>query len=269
MADDDILLFERRGSVGLLTFNRPEQMNSLNKAMFRALLARLDSLRSDLETRVVVLTGNGRMFCAGADLKTGPEPWHPEVGTAANGIATVGWYGEVIQQLRRVPQPVIAAVNGAAAGGGFSISLACDIRIGSPSARFACSFVQLGLGGGEMGTSFFLPRLIGSANAAELMYTGRIVEAEEALAMGLLSRIVPAERLLDEATEFAAGIAAKVSPLALRLTKEALTESLNGLSLEAALKIEGRNQILATHTADAAEARAAFFEKRAPAWTDH
>lgn len=269
MADDEILTFERRGPVGLLTFNRPDQMNSLNQPMFRALLARLDDLRSDLATRVVVLTGNGRMFCAGADLKSPQQPWHAEVGSVANGIATVGWYGEVIQRLRRIPQPVIAAVNGAAAGGGFSISLACDMRIGSPAARFACSFVQIGLGGGEMGTSFFLPRLVGSANAAELMYTGRIVEAEEALSMGLLSRIVPAERLLDEALELAGNIAAKVSPLALRLTKEALTESLNGLSLDAALKLEGRNQILASQTTDAAEARGAFLERRAPSWTDH
>lgn len=266
---EDILLFERRGPVGLVTLNRPESMNSLNHAMFRDLLAFLARCEDDYETRVLVLTGAGRMFCAGADLKTGPETWHPGVGSVANGLATVGAYGDVVRRLRRIPQPIIAAVNGAAAGGGFSIALGCDMRFGSPAARFACSYVQVGLGGGEMGSSFFLPRLLGSARAADLMYTGRVVEAEEALQMGIISRIVPAETLVDEAVATAQTMAEKVAPFALRVTKEVLTESLNGLSLDAALKMEGRNQILASHTDDAKEARSAFLEKRPAGWRDY
>ena len=266
--DDEILLFERRGEVGMLTLNRPDQMNTLNQDMLRQLLDRLEQLEADFETRVLVVTGAGRMFCAGADLKAPPKPWRQDVGKVASMMANADAFGEVVRRMRRIPQPIIAAVNGAAAGGGFALAFAADMRLASPAARFACSFGQAGLTGAEMGSSFFLHHLIGPANAADLMYTARVVESEEALTMGLVSRVVPADRLLDESLELAESMITKLTPFALRMTKEALTENVNGLSLDAALKLEGRQQILASHTEDQVEARAAFAEKRRPVWRD-
>jgi len=264
------LLWEPQGPIGVLTLNRPERLNALDHGLVRALRAFFDERATDYTTRVIVVTGAGRAFCAGLDLKArGTQgAWHEGVGPVQDAYAFQEAIAELIVRMRRCPQPLIAAVNGAAAGGGFSIALACDLRFGSPAARFACSFLNLGLGGGDMGTSYFLPRLVGSAHAADLLYSGRIVESDEALAMGLLNAVVPAEDLLDVCIARARGIVERASPLGLRLTKEVLNETVAGIGLETALKLENRNQILATQTADAAEAARAWIERRSPLWRD-
>ena len=162
---------------------------------------------------------------------------------------------DLVVQMRRCPQPLIAAVNGAATGGGLSIAIACDMRIGTENARFACSFLNLGLGGADVGSSYHLPKIVGAAHAADLLYSGRIVDADEAKEMGLITQIVPQERLIETAVAMSERILRKASPMGLRLTKEVLNETVTGISLENALKLENRNQILASQTADAREAR--------------
>ncbi len=267
---EPILRFEREGALGVLTLDRSERLNALNYEMVRLLLAFFAERQDDYETRLIILTGEGRGFCAGLDLKAGGEqgPWQPGVGPVHNSYAFQESIADIVSRMRRIPQPLIAAVNGPATGGGFSLALACDMRIGTPFSRFACSFLNLGLGGGDMGTSYFLPRLVGSAHAADLLYSGRIVNADEALSMGLISRIVEPTDLLAEARLMANGILQKASPMGLRLTKEILNESLSGISLEAQLKLENRNQILASQTADSTEALRAWSEKASPRWKD-
>lgn len=266
----DELLFERRGPIGVLTLNRPERLNALNHVMVAGLRAFFDERHTDYETRMIVVTGAGRGFCAGFDLKASGEqgPWRQGLGPVHDAYAFQEDIADIIVKMRRCPQPLIAAVNGPATGGGFSIALGCDMRIATAEARFACSFLNLGLGGGDMGTSYHLPKLVGSAHAADLLYSGRIVDADEAKGMGLISRIVEREELLPAAISMAEGIVAKASPMGLRLTKEVLNETVAGISLEGALKLENRNQILAGQTADSKESLQAWHEKRQPVWQD-
>jgi enoyl-CoA hydratase/carnithine racemase len=264
------LHFESRGPIGILTLNRPERLNAIDHAMLRALRSFFDARHRDFANRVIVITGAGRGFCAGFDLKAGPEqgPWQPGVGPVQDSLTFQEDIADLMVKMRECPQALIAAVNGPAAGGGLSIALACDMRIGTEHARFACSYLNLGLGGADVGSSYFLPKVVGMAHAADLLYSGRIVDAEEALAMGLIARIVERDDLLATALALADGIVRKASPLGLRLTKQVLNETVNGISLQAALKLENRNQILASQTQDAREARQAWAEKRDPAWRD-
>ena len=212
----------------------------------------------------------GRGFCAGLDLKAGGEQgqWQPGAGPVQDSYTFQEDIADLVVQMRRCPQPLIAAVNGAATGGGLSIAIACDMRIGTENARFACSFLNLGLGGADVGSSYHLPKIVGAAHAADLLYSGRIVDAAEAREMGLITQIVPQERLIETAVAMSERILRKASPMGLRLTKEVLNETVTGISLENALKLENRNQILASQTADAREARTAWAEKRDPVWTD-
>lgn len=260
--------FEQRGSTGILTLNRPERLNAIDHEMLRALRAFFDERKRDFATRIIVITGAGRGFCAGLDLKAGNSAWQPGVGQVADSLTFQEDIAELMAKMRECPQPLIAAVNGPATGGGLSIAIASDMRIGTEHARFACSYLNLGLGGADVGSSYFLPKLVGASHAADMLYSGRIVDAPEAREMGLLSRIVGQEELLPAALGVADGILRKASPLGLRLTKQVLNETVNGIPLETALKLENRNQILASQTADAAEARQAWFEKREPQWRD-
>jgi enoyl-CoA hydratase/carnithine racemase len=221
---------------------------------------------------VVVVTGAGRGFCSGFDLKAaaGGEngPWQEGLGALQHQYRMQQAYGDLIVRLRRIPQPLIAAVNGAAAGGGLSIALACDLRIAAPEAKFNCAFTRIGLGGGEMGSSYFLPKLLGSALAAELMYTGRMVYAPEALEIGLVSRLVEREQLLDAALDLAREMIDSATPFGLRLTKEVFDQVQSGMSLETVVHIENRNQVLATQTKDAAAAMAAWADEKKPKYRD-
>lgn len=265
---DSPINFEKRGPIGLLTLNRPERLNAIDHGMLRALRAFFDERHRDFETRVIVITGNGRGFCAGLDLKMDDGPWQPGVGPVQNVYTFQEDIADLMVKMRSCPQPLIAAVNGPATGGGLSISIACDMRIGTENARFACSYLNLGLGGADVGSSYFLPKIAGSAHAADMLYSGRIVDANEAKEMGLITKILPQEELVPTAFSIADGIVRKASPFGLRLTKQALNETVTGISLDNALKIENRNQILASQTEDAREARQAWAEKREPVWKD-
>ena len=211
---------------------------------------------------MVVLTGAGRGFCAGLDL-------HGYGGTrvrprrAEAGFATQKEIASLVPRLRSLPQPVIAAVNGPAAGGGLALALASDVRLAAASARFNVAFVRLGLSGCDIGVSWLLPRLLGASRAWELMLTGRIIDAAEADRIGLVLRTVPDDRLLDEALATARLIAAN-SPWGVRMTKEVMWSQLEVGSLQAGIDLENRTQILSSFTGDMREAVAAFLEKRPP-----
>lgn len=250
--------------------NRPERLNAIDHEMLRSLRRFFDERHRDYETRMIIVTGAGRGFCAGLDLKASGEQgqWQPGVGPVQDIYTFQEDIADLVVKMRRCPQPLIAAVNGAATGGGLSIAIASDMRIGTEMARFACSYLNLGLGGADVGSSYHLPKIVGAAHAADLLYSGRIIDAAEAKEMGLITRIVSHEELLPTALRMAEGIVAKASPLGLRLTKEVLNETVTGISLENALKLENRNQILASQTADAREARSAWAEKRDPVWRD-
>lgn len=264
----ETLRFERQGSIGLLTLSRPERLNAINPPMLRELRQFFDDRHRDYACRVIVVTGAGRGFCAGLDLKDDSGPWQPDVGQVQNLYAFQEDIADLIVKMRRCPQPIVAAVNGPATGGGLSIAIAADARIGTPEARFACSYVNLGLSGCDVGSSYHLPKIVGAAHAADMIYSGRIVESSEAKEMGLITRVVEREGLLPAATAIASEWARRSSPLGLRLAKEVLNETVTGISLENALKLENRNQALASQTEDAVEARRAWFEKRDPEWRD-
>ncbi|MFT7580999.1 MAG: enoyl-CoA hydratase [Myxococcota bacterium] len=258
--------------VALLRLNRPDRVNALSYAAVRELHTCLDGLADQLDTRVVILTGAGRGFCAGYDIKAHIQgengEWEPGLGDVQAQYRMQQGYANLVLKLRRLPQPVIAAVNGPAAGGGLSLALACDLRVASEEARFNCAFVRLGLGGAELGTAYFLPKLLGSAMAAELMYTGRMVAADEALRVGLVSRVVSPAELLDCALELAREMVATTSPFGLRATKEVLDLAQSGLSLDAIVHLENRNQVLARQTADARAAAAAWVSGTKPTYQD-
>lgn len=264
------LRFEHRGPVGILTLERPERLNAIDHAMLTGLRTFFDERHRDYNTRLIIITGAGRGFCAGLDLKAGPEQgqWQPGVGPVQDVMTFQEDIADLMVKMRNCPQPLIAAVNGAATGGGLSIAIACDMRIGTENARFACSYLNLGLGGADVGSSYFLPKIVGSAHAADMHYSGRIVDAAEAKEMGLITRVVSQEDLIPTAITMAEAIVRKASPMGLRLTKQVLNETVTGISLDTALKLENRNQILAGQTADAREARQAWAEKRDPVWRD-
>ncbi|MEO8539374.1 MAG: enoyl-CoA hydratase/isomerase family protein [bacterium] len=267
---DSPLNYESRGPIGLLTLNRPERLNAIDHTMLTGLRAFFDARHRDYSTRVLVVTGAGRGFCAGLDLKASGEQgqWQPGVGPVQDTMTFQEDIADLMVKMRNCPQPIIAAVNGAATGGGLSIAIASDMRIGTENARFACSYLNLGLGGADVGSSYFLPKIAGSAHAADMLYSGRIVDSAEAKEMGLITQIVSQEQLLPTAIAIAEGMIRKASPMGLRLTKQVLNETVTGISLDTALKLENRNQVLASQTADAREARQAWFEKRDPQWKD-
>jgi enoyl-CoA hydratase len=239
-------LFEEiEPGVGLVTLNRPEKLNAINVEMLDDFNVLFAALTKEDTIRVLIITGAGRGFCAGADLS--------EILTHkdADALSDPEKYLRLAQErfaalilgLRRIPQPVISAVNGPAAGGGFALAFASDIRVASPEAYFVASFANIGLSGGELGSSYFLPRLIGLARAAEILYTGRKVNAEEAERMGLVNKVVPKEALLEEALSSARLMTAK-GVGALKLTKRVLDQNIDAPSLEAAVNLENRNQTI-------------------------
>jgi enoyl-CoA hydratase/carnithine racemase len=257
--------------IQLLTMNRPERLNALSQKLVADLHSAFERIARDRTCRAVVLTGEGRGFCSGADLKPNPgEPGAP--GTDGTGaLATIFLPQEHIASLHdrihRCPKPVIAAVNGPAMGGGFSLALACDIRIACTSATFGARFIKVGVSACDMGTSYFLPRLVGASRAAELMLTGRIFDAGEAVEIGLVADVVAPEVLLERALQAARAIREN-PPLATWMTKETLWANLDAPSLRHALDVENRTQVLCTQTGELAEAFQAFVEKRPPRWKD-
>jgi enoyl-CoA hydratase len=251
--------------VRLLTLDRPDRLNAMNAQLVTGLDAALQAVAADRECRVAILTGAGRAFCGGLDLGGyGDAPgFGPEDGAVVRKFARQQHIASLILRLRSLPQPVIAAVNGPASGGGFALVLGSDLRIASRSARFNAAFIKIGLSACDIGTSWLLPRLVGAARAQELMLTGRLFDSEEALRIGLVTDVVDDDRLLDRALEQAAVISGN-SPFGVSMTKQVMWSALEVPGLQAALELENRTQIMASFTEDHPEAIAAFVEKRKP-----
>lgn len=241
--DYETIKYEQDGPIGILTLNRPERLNAINNTMRDELRAFLMERLTDLEVRVLVVTGEGRGFCSGLDMKESTINI-PEGGYAPKTAYELQrYFSDIIFFMRRCPQPIVGAINGAAVGGGFSIALACDVRYASPEAKFSAAYINIGVGGADMGSSWLFPRAVGTANAARYMLTGENFGAEEALRMGMVQAVVEKEKLMEEAMGLARTMAGK-SPLGLRLTKEALDRNTGGMSLEDAMRLEDRNQAM-------------------------
>ena len=240
---DPVLVSTPREGVRLITLNRPDKLNAMTAELIGQLHDALDDVAIDPTCRVVVLTGQGRGFCAGLDLGGyGRAPHTEGFGPTQSGFAVQKQIAALIPHLRSLPQPVIAAVNGPAAGGGFALVLGSDIRIASETAKFNAAFIRIGLSACDIGTSWLLPRLIGAARAQELMLTGRIFDAAYA----------------------EAELVMKNTPFGVALTKEGMWSALEIPGMQAAIDLENRQQIMASATADHQEAMRAFLEKRPP-----
>ena len=258
MAD---LELRQEGEVVWATLNRPARLNALSRGLVTELREFFVGLYWRRDVRVVVLQGAGANFCAGLDLKERGDPQAPR--SIGAGLTRQREISEIVIAMRRCPQPIIACVNGAAAGGGFALALACDVRIATPTTRMNAAFIRIGLSACDIGVSYFLPRMVGASVAAEYMLTGRFIDAERAYQLGLVSRVVAAEALAGEAQSFADDML-HATPLGLRLTKEALNYAIDAQGLEAAIAMEDRNQILASSDGDFSEGISAFLEKRTP-----
>jgi enoyl-CoA hydratase len=262
-----IELLRPRSDIAVLTLARPEKLNALTFDLVEDLHAALDEVNADNSCRVVVLTGAGRGFCSGLDLTAiGPSPVSRGTTGPRSGIRSQERIADLPAKLRRLRQPVIAAVNGPAYGGGFALALACDLRLASESARFCSQFVKVGVGGCDIGMSYTLPRLIGAARAFELMLTARVVDATEALTLGLVTEVVADGGAVDRALEFA-DLLCGYSPFGVEMTKQVMWANLDAPSLEIALHIENRTQLLAGTGGEIMEAAAAFTEGRTPVWS--
>ncbi len=255
--------------VALVTLNRPERMNSMAFDVMVPLRAVIGDLHHDNEVRVVVLTGAGRGFSSGADHKSAGSVPHVEGLTRPSfALRSMEVLDDVILGLRRLHQPVIAAVNGAAIGGGLCLALACDIRVAAAGAYFRAAGINNGLTASELGLSYLLPRAIGASRAFEIMLTGRDVDAAEAERIGLVSSIVGEDELVSRALEMARGIAAFSRP-GIELTKRTLWSGLDAGSLEGHMQAEGLGQLyVRLLTANFEEAVAARKDKRSPVFTD-
>ncbi|MEM7466692.1 MAG: enoyl-CoA hydratase/isomerase family protein [Pseudomonadota bacterium] len=251
------------GEIEWLCLNRPDQLNAITPQMCDELKDYFFGLQSRHEVRLVLMKGHGRHFCAGYDIKDAG-------GVSAGPISGMRFQrqvSEVILRMRYCPQPIISLTHGAATGGGLAFALASDVRIASDNVKFNVAMVKIGLTGCDVGISYFLPRAVGSSVAAEMMMTGRMVHADRALATGLVSDVVSFKEL-DEAGRQLAGDMLLTSPLGLRLTKEGLRLTTDAPSLEAAVALEDRGQILCASAGFFEEGIEAFLEKRAPVYPD-
>jgi enoyl-CoA hydratase len=254
--------------VTLVRLNRPERLNAMSVELCLELRAALEDVGRDNGCSVVVLTGAGRAFCSGLDLKDhGVIPNIAGLTAPRIGPRAMRVYSQLVPMLRETPQPVIAAINGPAYGGGFCLSLAADLRIAAESAVFNSTGIVNGLTSTELGASWLLPRLVGSAPANDMLLTGRRVDAQEALRMGLVSRVVADDEVVAEAVRIAEGMC-KFSAYGLQMTKQVLWANLETPSLAAAIELEDRNQLMLGMTDNLPEAIRSFDEEREPVYTD-
>jgi len=258
MADDAVLL-KHDGPVATLTLNRPASLNALDDSLRAGLAAKLDLLARDASVRVVILTGAGRGFCSGGDIKMLEELRKHHRSVAFRDFLEAGH--RVVRSIRTLPKPVVAAVNGPAYGGGMNLALACDLRIASDRASFSEAFVNIGLHP-DWGGTFFLPRLIGTSRALEMFFLGNTVEAEEAKRLGFVNFVVPHERLAAETSQLAVRLAAGPA-LPLGLLKQALYERLE-TQLDSMMEHEIEAQMKCFESGDFDEGLRAFLEKRKP-----
>jgi enoyl-CoA hydratase/carnithine racemase len=259
------VLFETlEPEIALITLNRPELLNAIDGTLLNALDDALTELETSDEFRAAIITGSGRAFCAGADLSGTGEPWtkpaRTQVKTSYDAQVRLA---DQMTRLYELPIPVIAAVNGAAVGGGLAYALHCDVRIASESARFGSAFISAGFSSLDMGTSYLLPKIVGAGRAREMMLSGRIIDANEAYRIGLVHEVVPQPDLLDAALTMARRIAAN-NEFGVWQTKLGLNVALDAPSLRHAKEIENRTQMLAIQTGNPKEAGLARREHRPP-----
>jgi enoyl-CoA hydratase len=264
----NVTVEKARPHVAVIRLNRPERLNAMSIDLCLELKAALEQIAHDNDCRVVVLTGAGRAFCSGLDLKDHSVIPNvdgltiPRIGPRAIRI-----YSQVIPIMRHIPQPIIAAVNGAAFGGGMCLTLGADLRIAAASAVFNATGIVNGLTSTELGASWLLPRLIGAAHSNDMLLTGRRIDAAEALRMGLVSRVVADDQILDCALDIAEGMC-QFSPYGVQMTKQVVWANLENTSLAAAIELEDRNQIMLGMTDNLPEAITAFDQGRKPVYTD-
>ncbi|WP_131746668.1 enoyl-CoA hydratase-related protein [Frankia sp. Cppng1_Ct_nod] len=264
-ADESVVVSWPRPSVAQVTLSRPGRLNALTFAMVEELSDTFARLGTGGRARVIVLTGAGRAFCAGLDLAGHVQSTMTRRRGPAERLRGQERFAAMVRTIRAIPQPVVAAVNGAAAGAGMALALAADVRVAAASARFHVAAVKIGLSAGECGISYHLPRYVGSSRAFEIMLTGRPVDGAEADRIGLVSRVVDDADLLDRTLDTAEAICSN-SPFAVAMTKKIMWANLEA-GFDAAIELENRTQILASMTADSAEAMQAFIEKRPPVFT--
>jgi len=256
-----------RGIIAVIEMDDQPRYNALTSEMVGDLKARLAEIRGDRTVRALVLTGAGRGFCAGANMAGGEEL--PERARDRGPVGLIQVLqenlAELILAIHELPVPAIAAVHGAAVGGGLALALACDLRVASPDAFFAAHFIKVGLSSCDVGTSYTLPRVVGATRAAELMLTGRRFSADEADRFGMLNRLVPRDELRAAALDLGESIAAN-SEFGVYMTKIGMWANLDAPSLRHAIELENRTQVLGTFTGNMTEAGLAFREKRDPVW---
>jgi len=258
---DTPILIDRRGAVEIVSLNRPDKLNTFGEGLTFAMRDYFQALHDNEEVRVVILRAEGRAFCAGLDL----SGWQND---GSRGELQHYWrlqrsLAGLLELMRSCPQPIIGLGHGAACGAGFSLLLASDVRYAAPNLKMNAAYIKVGLGGCDLGCSYFLPRLVGASVASEYILTGKFMDAEKAVSCGLVSEIVPAEELLDKGLELAGEMVAN-APMGLRLTKEGLNRNFDARSLSDAMAVEDRQQVMMLMSEDFAEGVAAFQEKRAP-----
>lgn len=268
----------REDGIGILTLNRPKRMNAISVQFVEDVNSLFDDLMTNLDCRVVIMRGTleGKAFCAGLDIKEAPLLGSKRVPEAYKKFKhidvpelvkrTLYWQNrmaQIVVKMRKTSQPIIALIHGPATGGGFTFAMAADVRLVSEAGRFSIGAINIGMSGGDLGGAYFLPRLIGMSRAAELMYTGRYLGAEEAEKIGFVLKVVEEDKLLDSALELAGEMLTK-SPLGLRMTKEAINMTLDTPSLETMINLDNRAQTLCTTSKDFTASMQAFIEKKEP-----
>lgn len=259
---DTHLIVQRAGPVLEIALNRADHFNTLNERLVDELRDLFCGLYWQHDIRVVLLRAEGKNFCAGLDM----QERKGGLATSSDALIAQRKISEIVIAMRRCPQPIVSLVQGAASGGGFALALASDVRIMSDDARMNAAFIRVGLGGCDIGSSYFLPRMVGSSVASEYLLTGRFISAERAYALGLASAVVARDGLAAEGAKMVEDML-HATPLGLRLTKDVLNHAIDAGGLEAVIALEDRNQVLCAQSEDFAEGIAAFLQKRPPSYT--
>lgn len=256
------LIYDKSEGIATITLNRPDRLNALSPFLLDEIPAALDDADADDDVRVIILTGAGRGFCSGADLAPDARAGYPD--WPGRRLALQPWrgFGATAKRLRAIDKPVLGAINGAAAGAGFALACGCDIRFASEQARFSAIFVRRGLHP-DTGLSFYLPRIVGIPKALEMMWTGDVIDAAEALRIGLVTKVVPPDQLIAATREFAARLV-KGAALSIELIKRITYKGLDIGDLDIQMGYEGWAQSICSASADVIEGRTSFLEKREP-----
>jgi enoyl-CoA hydratase len=263
----DLVTVEQRGQIALVTLNRPDYLNALSASMTAAITDTFRMLHRHRPTRAIVLNGAGRGFCAGADLSGEPDPPpdSEDRGPVGRTLRTQQQLSDMILAVHECDKPVVAAIHGAAVGGGLALSLASDLRVATKDARFGAVFHNIGLSACDVGVSYFLPRIVGATAASELMLTGRLFSGEEAEGFGMLNRLVDGDDVITPAIELAEAVVSN-SEFGVEMTKRGMWIAIDSPTLRHAIEIENRTQVLGTFTGNTAEGMKAFMAKRPPEW---